>query len=329
MGPTLPSRLPLVYVVVDAVNQALEHVASEVRRVARLGADRERLVAHGRERVVEAIRIHGRSVAVERSPRPPPGWPPLNSSSSSKSRSSQFRFLVPDIASVSSTAMPKFCRACACRLLGDREPEACICAVCSGPTPGRQRRSQRRKPRTAVRGECGATFEQPRMGRPRLFCLNPACYWSFEMHRSGFGAWLWKRLRIIAVEDCSREAVGLVADVKAVCDQYAAAAKRSDGHEVLFVARAAISLATAPKSRVVDWAVWHHVNDNVPRREIPDEALDGHTLRGRRRGRCEQFFIAEASRLEPFAGSLADLEADYRKLAHRRVAKDPTLPQNP
>lgn len=158
---------------------------------------------------------------------------------------------------------------------------------------------------------------------------DAALYWAFELHRSGFGAWFFKRCRVMAVEDCSPEAAGLVADVKALSDQYAAAAKRSDGHEVLFVARAAISLATAPKSRVVDWAVWHHDNDNVERREIPDEALDGHTLRGRRRGRGEQFFIDEASRPEPFTGTLAHLEAEYRALGERRVAKDPTLPQNP
>lgn len=85
--------------------------------------------------------------------------------------------------------------------------------------------------------------------------VDAALYWSVEMARSGLGAWLWKRLRIIAVEDCSPEAVGLVADVKALNDQWAAAQKRSDGHEILFVARAVISLATAPKNRVVDWAV--------------------------------------------------------------------------
>lgn len=160
--------------------------------------------------------------------------------------------------------------------------------------------------------------------------VDQALYWAFELHRSGLGAWLFKRFRVIAVEDCSPEAVGLVADVRALSDQYAAAQKsRGDGHEVLYVARAAISLATAPKSRVVDWAVWHHVNDNVERREIPDEALDGHTLRGRRMGRGEEFFIDEASRLKAWTGTLADLEAEYRELAERRVAKDPMLPENP
>jgi hypothetical protein len=158
---------------------------------------------------------------------------------------------------------------------------------------------------------------------------DAALYWACELAKSGFGPWLWKRLRIIAVEDCSPEAGGLVADVKALNDQWQAAQKRPDGSELLFVARAAISLATAPKSRVVDWALWHHANDHVERREIPDEALDRHTLRGRRMGRDLEHFVDEASRVEPFDGDLRELEAEYRELARRRVAKDPTLPHNP
>src|SRR4051794_35659972 len=31
---------------------------------------------------------------------------------------------------------------------------------------------------------------------------DAALYWGVELARSGYGAWLWKRLRIIAVEDC-------------------------------------------------------------------------------------------------------------------------------
>lgn len=159
---------------------------------------------------------------------------------------------------------------------------------------------------------------------------DAALYWGFELARSGFGAWLWKRLRIIAVEDCSPEAVGLVADVHALNAEWVAAQKgRSDGHEILFVARALISLAIAPKSRVVDWSVWRHANDHVPRREIPDEALDKHTARGRRMCRGDQHFLDEASRLEPWTGSLDDLEAGYREDAERMIAKDPDQPHNP
>lgn len=159
---------------------------------------------------------------------------------------------------------------------------------------------------------------------------DAACYWGFELSKSGFGNWLWKRLRIIAVEDCSPDTIGLVADLYALNQEWIAATKgRSDGHEILFVARALISLATAPKSRVVDWAVWHHDNDHVERREIPDEAYDKHTLAGRRMSRGDQHFLDEASRLEPWTGTLDALEATYREKAQRRVANDPDQPDNP
>jgi hypothetical protein len=155
-------------------------------------------------------------------------------------------------------------------------------------------------------------------------------YWSFELAKSGFGNWLWKRLRIIAVEDVSPEAIGLVADVKALNDQWRDSTKdRGPEGELLYVARAAISLAIAPKSRVVDWAAWLANSDHHGRREIPDESQDMHTRAGRRMGRGLEHFLEEASRLEPWTGTVTDLEADYRELAARRVAKDPALPSNP
>ena len=45
--------------------------------------------------------------------------------------------------------------------------------------------------------------------------LDAALYWGVELARSGYGNWLWARLRIIVAEDCSPEATGLVGDVHA------------------------------------------------------------------------------------------------------------------
>jgi hypothetical protein len=104
---------------------------------------------------------------------------------------------------------------------------------------------------------------------------DAALYWTFELANSGLRNWLWKRLRVIAVEDCSPEAVGLVADINALNVQWQDAQKRSDGHEILFVARAAISLATAPKSRVVDWAAWHHGLDHSSGARSPTRRSTG------------------------------------------------------
>jgi len=152
---------------------------------------------------------------------------------------------------------------------------------------------------------------------------DQAVYWAVEMARSGYGNWFWKRARVIAVEDCSPEATGLVADVFALSEQWKAAQKNhGDGHENLYVVRAAISLAIAPKSRVTDWSLLHHASDRVERREVPDHAIDKHTLRGKQMGRGMEHFIQEAALLEPWTGSLDELEAEYREHALRLLARD-------
>jgi len=46
--------------------------------------------------------------------------------------------------------------------------------------------------------------------------VDAAIYWGAEAHRSGFAAWIWKRLRIIVSEDCGPAAPGLPADVHAL-----------------------------------------------------------------------------------------------------------------
>lgn len=159
---------------------------------------------------------------------------------------------------------------------------------------------------------------------------DAAVYWALEMVLSGHGAWWWKRARIIAVEDIGPVGgPGLVSDVGRLNDQWAGAKGATDGHDLLYVVHVALALALAPKSRLVDWALWHHRSDFTERREIPDEALDRHTRRGKSMGRDDRHFLAEASRLEPWTGDLAELEAEYREHAQRAVDSDPPRPCNP
>lgn len=171
---------------------------------------------------------------------------------------------------------------------------------------------------------------------------DAALYWSFELSRSGFGPWLWKRLRIICSED-----IGLAggpempAAIRALNDNWLQDTKSDKNGGLLYVAHAAILLATAPKDRLVDWAAWHHDKDHVERREIPDEALDMHTARGRQLGRHRPHFMEEASKLIPFATSeeerearLDELEEGYLVEARRFIEaeQDGTLsdlPYNP
>jgi hypothetical protein len=111
---------------------------------------------------------------------------------------------------------------------------------------------------------------------------------------------------VIAVEDYSPEATGLVADVAALHQQW----RDAKGGDLLAVVRAAVALAIAPKSRLVDWLAVMYGADDALAMKPPDEAFDMHTLRGRRMGRGRRHFVDEASRLIPWTGSLAELEAD-------------------
>lgn len=155
---------------------------------------------------------------------------------------------------------------------------------------------------------------------------DDALYWATEMARSGYGAWCWKRLRIICSEDIGPEAPGLAADIRALYDNWvdSVAAKDRDkkaqpGEDYLFLYHAVLALCAAPKNRVVDWAIWYHQSDNVMRKEIPDEALDKHTLKGRNLRRGQQHFIDESSRLIQPAFDLSFLEDAYLSLHQEAV----------
>lgn len=164
---------------------------------------------------------------------------------------------------------------------------------------------------------------------------DAALYWGFEVYKSGYPDWAWKRLRIIATEDVGVAApAGFQADIEALYGRYVDFKRklgtRASADEGLFwFCHATILCATAPKSRLVDWAFMAHAGEHVERRDLPDEALDVHTRRGRRRGRGWDHFLAESGRIEPFDGDLAELEAEYRDHFRRTVAKDSTLPDNP
>jgi replication-associated recombination protein RarA len=147
-----------------------------------------------------------------------------------------------------------------------------------------------------------------------------AAAWAIELAVSGHGAWAFSRMRTIAIEDCSPENTGLVADVRALAEQWKESKNRSEGGDLLAVAAAAVRLAIAEKSRVVNWLVLLYGSENAPPLVVPDEALDQHTLRGRRMGRGRAHFVHEAARTIPWTGDLAELEADVATRAERSRA---------
>ncbi|WP_162941566.1 hypothetical protein [Desertimonas flava] len=114
--------------------------------------------------------------------------------------------------------------------------------------------------------------------------------WCAELDQSGFGNYAWKRLLIIMSEDIGPawpEGPAVIAALRRSWDEYIEGAKgRKGGSERIFITHAAILLARAPKSRIVDEAIWATYGRPEPMfGEIPDEALGVFTQRGRSMGR--------------------------------------------
>jgi replication-associated recombination protein RarA len=121
-----------------------------------------------------------------------------------------------------------------------------------------------------------------------------ALYWVGELIRSEREQTLWDRLRIIASED-----VGLAAPVAGTVRLLYENWKdfKNDAARHLFTTHAALLLVRSSTSRIVDNAYHVAVKPSEPRREIPDEALDKHTARGRSMGRGDAHFFDEGAKL--------------------------------
>ena len=120
--------------------------------------------------------------------------------------------------------------------------------------------------------------------------VNAALYWAAEMDMSGYTAWLWKRLLVIASEDVGMADPKLVSTIRDLRELHREMSKRDPAEGRLFVLHATYALAAAPKSRAIVMAACALYSDCHPRLDVPDEALDRHTLRGRKMGRSWSHF---------------------------------------
>jgi replication-associated recombination protein RarA len=155
-----------------------------------------------------------------------------------------------------------------------------------------------------------------------------AAAFAIELVQAGYGNWFWSRARVVCCEDLSPEATGLVADVAVLHQEWKLANGKGDLH-LLAPARAAVALALAKKSRLVDWLVIEHAARDSEPIPIPDEAVDMHTREGRKLGRGRRHFADEAGRLVDWDGDLAALEADVRQRALARWLRDEYREQAP
>lgn len=111
-----------------------------------------------------------------------------------------------------------------------------------------------------------------------------AVYWAYEMFESGYIKYLWRRLSVIALEDCG------IADPFAVIlvNSLAQSSERinqKDKIEVLHPGMAVIYLCRAKKSREVDYCleIVEHQRKSGIILEVENHELDSHTDEGRRR----------------------------------------------
>jgi hypothetical protein len=130
-----------------------------------------------------------------------------------------------------------------------------------------------------------------------------ALYWAAQLDTGGFPHYLWRRLYVIAAEDIGLEDPDAIVRVRAWHEAWRelTAKKGQEYNARLFMALAALYLARAPKSRLINDAtiIWEEIAtaDLAYRREPPDHALDMHTKRGRQMGRSYEQFFDESSRL--------------------------------
>lgn len=146
-----------------------------------------------------------------------------------------------------------------------------------------------------------------------------ALFWATELDMSGYGEYCWKRLRIITSEDVGPAERGLPAVIESLYQSWIDLRKRKDVHgpERLFLVHAVIVLVRARKSRLVDHALIAYYEAPRHPREIPDFALDKHTLAGKRLKRGHAHFWTEGAQL----ANAADLEDAYATIA-RETRKD-------
>lgn len=131
-----------------------------------------------------------------------------------------------------------------------------------------------------------------------------AAYWTIELDESGCGEYAWHRLRTCMSEDVGIADRHLPATIAALYEAWQQArARRHGGDGRLHLVHAAMLLATARKSRLVNNATI--VLSGEDRRPIPDIARDKHTVAGRKLGRGWEHFFAEATLLaDPETGEL-------------------------
>jgi replication-associated recombination protein RarA len=128
-----------------------------------------------------------------------------------------------------------------------------------------------------------------------------ALFWATELDQAGYGAYVWKRLQIIASEDIGLADSNVCIQVRALYEDWVeqrknAPKERRNVAGRIFLVHAILICARAKKSRMVDTALITMYESERPQREVPDFALDMHTAKGRSAQRgVDHFFKVGAA----------------------------------
>lgn len=148
-----------------------------------------------------------------------------------------------------------------------------------------------------------------------------ALFWAYELERSNFGGYLWKRLLIIAMEDigpADHDAIVRILALKTVYDELR---KKKSKDAKLAIVSAVIYLVRCNKSRLYDWAKCCMVNTHDVRAlAIPDYALDMHTVRGKCNGKTIDDFFNDGCKVHPHT----PVVLEERYMAEARALVCPT-----
>ena len=170
-------------------------------------------------------------------------------------------------------------------------------------------------------GEAASAFQKS----IRRGLEDSALFGATELDQSGFGEYVWKRIRIITSEDIGIAWAEGPAVIQALYQTWLQLRSKKDaahGPERLCLVHAVVLLTRAPKSRIIDHALLSYYN-NSAKPEIPDVALDKHTLKGKRIGRGWDHFFNEGTKLVNPQG-YAPIPDPYRETAIAAMTKKPS-----
>lgn len=154
-----------------------------------------------------------------------------------------------------------------------------------------------------------------------------AMYWALELE-NGYPQYLWHRLEVIVNEDIGPAAPNVIVLVHTLKQQYMdMIARAGQSSELLCLGNAILAMCRAEKSRLADnfmTVVQQERAQKGLKLEVPDYALDKHTLKGKQKGRGWDFFNKVSSHLENKTDEFKDIykaRADELRLTYQNVQR--------